>query len=156
VNHRSLLWGQVLIVFAHSAIASHPRKGSFYNPETIEPPIISTPAPQYGVMDLARDAGRVAGQYVLDQVNPLKQIENQVQTFINVGRTVVDGYNMARDLLSKQDPVEQLHRAAGLEPTGRDALEKLNQSAGLEPTHNTSDALQRLNEIAGVGRENHL
>lgn len=120
---------------------------------TVETPTISTSAPGYGVIDFAKDAGRVAGQYVLDQVNPLKQIENQVQTFINVGRTVVDGYNMARDLLIKQDPIEQLHQAAGLEPTGHDALEKLNQAAGLEPTHNTTDALQRLNEIAGVERD---
>lgn len=30
--------------------------------QTVEPPILSTPVPQYGVMDFANDAGRAAGQ----------------------------------------------------------------------------------------------
>jgi hypothetical protein len=120
--------------------------------QVIEPPALSTPTPQYGVMDFAKDAGKAVGQYVLDQVNPPRQIEGQIQSFINVSRTVVEGYNLTRDLLTKQDPIDRLNQAAGIQPTGHDALDKLNQSVGLESTRDTQDALQRLNEIAGVGR----
>jgi hypothetical protein len=121
--------------------------------QTVEPPTLSTQTPQYGVKDFAKDAGRAVGQYVLDQVNPLRQVEAQIQTYINVGRAVVEGYNLAKELLGKQNPIESLNKAAGLEPTGHDALDKLNQSVGLESTHNTPDALQRLNDLAGVGRD---
>ena len=124
--------------------------------------ITAAPARSFGdtVAELGQSLGRSAGQYLLDQVNPvrqlenlnpLKQIENQLLTVQTIGRGLAEGYNMARDLLSKQqDPVEQLHQAAGLEPADKDALEKLHQAAGLEPPRDTTDALQRLNQAAGL------
>jgi hypothetical protein len=118
--------------------------------QAIEPPTLTTPALEYNVTDLLKDAGRVAGNYVLDQVNPLQQLQNQVQMVQHVGQTIIEGYNLTKDLFSSQSAVERLHQAVGLEPTGKDALEKLNQVAGIEPARDTQDVLQQLNQTAGV------
>lgn len=129
-------------------------EGPALNTPTLDAPMFSTPAPEHSLADIAKDAGRIAGQYLLDQINPVKQLEDQARTFMNASKAVVDGYNFARDLLSQQNAVEQLQQAAGLEqPSGRDALERLHQSAGLETTHNMPDALERLNELTGVTRD---
>lgn len=120
--------------------------------QTVEPPIISTPAPQYGVMDFAKDAGRAAGNYMLDQVNPLKQIENQVQMYQNIGKTVVEGYNLAKDLLTRDNNLESLQRAAEVKPDSRDAFERLQQAMGTEPSTQSHDTLERLSQAAGMDR----
>ena len=118
--------------------------------QTVELPIISTPAPQYGVMDFAKDAGRAAGNYMLDQVNPVKQIENQVQTLINVGRTVIEGYNLAKDLLTRDNNLESLQRAAEVKPDSRDAFERLQHTTGMKPSTASHDTLERLSQAAGM------
>jgi hypothetical protein len=132
------------------AIEASRQRADVPRTQAIEPPTISTPAPEYNIMDFLKDASRAAGNYVLDQVNPLQQLHNQVQTIQHVGQTIIEGYNLTKDLFSGQSAVERLNQSTGLEPTGKDALEKLNQVAGIEPARDTQDVLQQLNQTAGV------
>jgi hypothetical protein len=82
----------------------------------------SIASPAHSFADTIREAGqsigRSAGQYFLDQVNPvhqlenlnpLKQIHDQVRTVEPVGRGIAEGYNLAKDLLS-QHATERCNR----------------------------------------------
>ena len=120
--------------------------------QPIEAPNISAPTPGYGVMDFVTDAGRAAGQYMIDQVNPVKQLENQVQPLLNIGRAVAEGYNLAKDLLTKDNGIENLQRASEVQPDGRDNFERLREATGTEPNATTRDAIEQLSETIGTGR----
>jgi hypothetical protein len=135
------------------AIEAARQRADMGQTHTVETPTISTPAPQYGVMDFAKDAGRVAGQYVLDQINPVKQIQDQVQMYQSIGRTIVEGYNCAKDLLTRDNSLESLQRAAEVKPDSRDAFERLQQATGMEPSTTSHDALERLSETAGLNHQ---
>ena len=120
--------------------------------QPIEAPTLSAPTPGYGVMDFVTDAGRAAGQYMIDQVNPVKQLENQVQPLLNVGRAVAEGYNLAKDLLTKDNGIENLQRTSEVQPDGRDNFERLREALGTEPNATTRDAIEQLSETVGTGR----
>jgi hypothetical protein len=98
------------------------------------------------------DLARSVVQSELDRLNPLKQIENQVRMMEQAGRGVADLYNFGKDLFSRQDNVEQLERAAGLDSSGKNTLERLHEAAGLEPARDGHDALEQLNQVAGIER----
>lgn len=89
-------------------------------------------------------------RYELNQLNPLHQIESQIRTIEQAERGGTALYYTAKDLLTRQDEVAQLDRAAGLASPGRDAVERLHEAAGLEPVKDGSDALERLNRAAGI------
>jgi hypothetical protein len=118
-----------------------------------EAPAITTPAPGNGVMDFVEDAGRAAGNYVLDQVNPIQQLQNQVQVIQQASQTLMEGYSLVKDLFTRDNSIENLQRAAGLEPSGQDPLARLHEATRLEPSTDDHDALDRLNKSAGIDRE---
>jgi hypothetical protein len=120
--------------------------------QTNEAPTISTPAPEYGVVDFVKNTGRAVGQYALDQVNPIQQLQSQVQVVQQAGQTIADGYSLAKDLLTKENDIENLQRAAEAQPDGRDAFERLHQATGGKPTTSDHDALERLSETVGMDR----
>jgi hypothetical protein len=106
--------------------------------------------------------GKSAGQYLLDQMNPVRQLENlnpleqiqgQRQTVQTLGSGIVQGYNLTQDLFARPDATERLQQAAGLDTTGRDAVERLHQAAGIEPVKGEHEAIERLNQAAGVERD---
>jgi hypothetical protein len=68
------------------------------------------------------------------------------------GRGTVALYDLTKDLLTRQENVERLDRAAGLDPSARNTLDRLHEAAGLESTKDDQDALDRLNKEAGVDR----
>lgn len=114
---------------------------------SLDAPTISTPAPEHSFADIARDAGRAAGQYLLDQVNPVKPIQDQVQMYKQIGNTIADGYSLVKEMLTKDsNSLEQLQRAAGLETNTQDALARLHEVAGIEPGQNDHDIFDRLNQ----------
>lgn len=115
--------------------------------------------------EIGQSIGKSAGQYLLDQVNPvnqleklnpLNQIENQIRTAQTIGRGIAEGYNITKDLLTWQNTTERLQQAAGLDPNGRDAVERLHQAAGVEPIKDEHEAIERLNNAAGLERDNAL
>lgn len=117
------------------------------------------------MQEIGQSIGQSAGQYLLDQVNPLKQLENinplkhiqdQIWTAQTLGRGIMEGYDSAKDLLTRQDATERLQQAAGLDLNGRDAVERLHQAAGVEPIKDEHDAIERLNKAAGVERDRTL
>lgn len=124
--------------------------------QTVESPTISTPASEYGLIDFTKDAGRTAGQYLLDQVNPVQQIQNQVQLYQNIGKTIVESYNVAKELITKESGVEFLQRAAEVQPDSGDAFERLHQATGVEPNTNSHDALEKLSETVGMEHKDPL
>jgi hypothetical protein len=120
-----------------------------------EPPVtppLPAPQPEHTFAETMNDLAKSAVQYELERLNPLKQIENQVRMIEQAGRGVADLYNFGTDLLSRQDNVERLNRAAGLESSGQDTLERLHEAAGLEPARDGHDALAQLNKVAGIER----
>jgi hypothetical protein len=117
------------------------------NTPSLDAPTINTPAPEHSFTDLAKDASRVAGQYLLDQIDPVKPIQDQVQMYKQIGNTIVEGYSLVKELLNKDsNSLEQLQRAAGLETHGQDALARLHEAAGIEPGQNDHDIFDRLNQ----------
>jgi Relaxase/Mobilisation nuclease domain len=147
------------------------RRGLDYNPErdrpaieaarlradasptkAVEAPTISTPAPERTFTDIAQDVGRAAGQYVLDQVNPIQQFQSQVQVIQQAGQTLVEGYNLAKELLIKDNSIENLQRATEVQADNRDAFERLREATGTEPSTTSHSALERLSETVGMDR----
>lgn len=114
----------------------------------------STAAPEEerSFIDPTRDASREVGQYLLDQANPIRQIENKVYLLQQTGRDMVDGMTALRDIVSKLNEPEQQLRGASLDMNG-DAIERLQQAAGIEPSKGNQDALDRLNQAAGLERD---
>lgn len=110
------------------------------------------PAPERTFIDLTKDTGRAAGQYLLDQVNPVRQIENKVYLLQQTGRDIADGMTALRDIVSKLNEPEQPH-APTRNMNGEDAIERLQRAAGVELSKNDQDALDRLNRAAGLERE---
>jgi hypothetical protein len=102
--------------------------------------------------DAVRDIGERTGQYLIDQANPLRPLENQVRAIEVTGRALVDGVTALRDTLSRQSDPAQPQRAAGPEPDGRDSIQRLQQTTGLETARDGQGALEHLNEIAGPQR----
>lgn len=142
------------------------QRGLDYQPERDRPAIeaakersalirsetIPLPAPERGLMDLTKDVGRTAGQYLLDQANPVRQMESQIQGYQQLGRSLADSVSALRDLTTRQNGLEGLQRAAGIEPDGREAIERLQEAAGIMPGRDEPNALERLNEAAGLER----
>lgn len=108
------------------------------------------PAPERTFTELADNTGRQLGQHLLDQANPLRQIESQVRTLEQAGRGFADGVSALRDLVARRDETEQLSRAAGHDSTDRDAIERLQQAAGIDPVKGERDGLERLKSIPGL------
>ncbi len=110
------------------------------------------PEPEHIFADTPSDLTRSAGQYLLDQTNPAKQIEVDFRQLEQLGRAAFDSSYAVKNLQTGQDSLERLHQAAGLETGGKDAVERLHEAAGLEPVKDQPDALERLNNTAGVER----
>jgi hypothetical protein len=123
-----------------------------HDPEQILTPPAPAPEVEHTFTDTMTDIGRTAGQYLLDQANPIKQIERDFRTLQQLGQLAVNGYQTAKDLLPKPDGVERLQQAVGLESSGKETAERLQQAAGLEPSKDSRDTLERLNTAAGVER----
>lgn len=121
-------------------------------PEQIITPPAPTPEPERTFTDTLTDLARAGVRYELNQLNPLREIQSQIHMIEQAGRGAVALYDATKTLLTRQDGVERLQEAAGLDPGGRDAAERLNQAAGLEPSKDGRDALERLNTAAGVER----
>jgi hypothetical protein len=102
--------------------------------------------------DVLRDAWERAGQYLIDQANPLRPLETQVRAIEVTGRALVDGVAALRETLSRQADTAQPQRVAGTEPDGRDAIQRLQQATGMETARDGQGALEHLNEIAGPQR----
>lgn len=130
-------------------------------------PTIAPPTHSFAdtMQELGQSIGQSAGQYFLDQVNPIKQVENlnplkhiqdQMWTAQTLGRGIIEGYGLAKDLLTRQDATERLQQAAGLDLNGRDAVERLHQAAGVEPIKDEHDAIERLNKAVGIERDSTL
>jgi hypothetical protein len=116
---------------------------------------VSTGAPEPVVpfIDLTKDAGReVIQPYLLDQANPVRQIENNVYLLQQTGGDIMDGVTALRDLVTKRNEVKQLSKALGFDSNERDAIERLQQAAGVEPTRD-GDALERLSSMLGSERK---
>jgi hypothetical protein len=111
------------------------------------------PAPELGrtLADTLTDATRSVVQYELDRLNPFSEIQSQLRMIEQAGRGIAGLYNTAKDLLTPQDNMERLERAAGLDTPGTaDALERFHEAAGLELVRDGQDALEQLNNAAGV------
>jgi Relaxase/Mobilisation nuclease domain len=110
-------------------------------------------APERPLNDLTKELGRSASQYLLNQVNPIGHAEDQLR---QLGKGIAEGYSIARDMLTRQSSAEQLQKAAGLDPAGRDAVERLQQAAGLGPGQDDHDLVERINKVAGLVRIGQL
>lgn len=108
--------------------------------------------PKRSVVDFTKDMSRTAGQYLLDQANPVRQMENQIHAYQQVGRSITDGVSALREMVTKQNNLESLQRATGLDPSGKDGIERLQQAAGIEPARDGHDALEELSKITGLDR----
>lgn len=124
--------------------------------QTNEAPIISTPELSYGFMDFVENAGRVMGNCTLNQVNPIQQLQGQVQMIQPASQTIGEGYNLVKELLTRDSSVENLQRAAEVQPDSRDAFERLREATGTEPSTRPHDALERLSETVGMERTDPL
>lgn len=120
--------------------------------QTIESPTMTTPAPERTFTDIAQDVARAAGQYMLDQVNPIHQLQSQVQVIQQAGQTIVEGYNLAKEFLTKDNGIENLQRATEAQTNSRDAFERLREATGTELSMTSHDALERLSETVGMDR----
>jgi len=82
----------------------------------------------------ATPAARSAGQYLLDSVKSIKQIEEDFSAVQHLGRLAIDGSKAVKDLMPNQDNVERLQQAVGLEPgnDNYDILKRLNIDTGVE------------------------
>lgn len=117
-------------------------------------PIIVQPAPELGhiFVETRSDVTRSVGQYLLDQTNPVEQMQHDFRKLEQLGRTAADGSHTVKDLLPKQDNTQRLLQAAGLKTAGQDAVKRLHEAAGLEPVKGNPDALEQLNNAAGIER----
>ena len=113
----------------------------------------AAPEPEYTFTDTPSDLTRSAGQYLLDQANPAKQIEADWCQLEQLGRAAADSSHAVKNLQTGQDNSERLRQAAGLETAGKDAVERLHEAAGLGPVKDQPDALERLNNAAGIERQ---
>jgi hypothetical protein len=120
------------------------------DPEQVLTPPAPTPEVERTFADTLSDAARSVVQYELNRLNPLYEIQSRIHMIEQTGRDIASLYNTAKDLLKPQDNVERLERAAGLDTPGTASLERLQEAAGLEPTKGGQDALERLNNSAGV------
>ena len=115
---------------------------------------IGAPEPEAPFIDLTKDAGREMGQYLLDQANPVRQIENNAYLFQQTGRDLGDGVTALRDIVWKlNEPEPRPRDSASPDMNGGDAIERLQRAAGIEPRKDNEDALDRLNQITGLERE---
>lgn len=115
-----------------------------------------TAEPQHTFADTVLDVTKAVAKHELNRLNPLHQIESQVRMLEQVGRGAAGLYDVAKDLLTRQQSMERLERATGLEASGKNSLEQLHEAAGLEPAKDGQDALARLNKEAGLDREDAL
>jgi hypothetical protein len=121
-------------------------------PEQIVTPPAPTQEPERTFADTLTDLAKSAVRYELNQLNPLREIQSQIRMIEQSGRGAVALYDATKNLLTRQDDVERLQQATGLDPGGRDATVRLQQATGLEPNNDGRDALERLNTAAGVER----
>lgn len=110
----------------------------------------AVPEPERTYIDFANDLGKQVGQHLVNQVNPVYQIQSQVQTLEAAGRGIADGVSALRDLVTRRDEAEQLSRAVAPDTTGRDAIERLQQAAGIDPVKSERDGLERLSNVPGL------
>jgi hypothetical protein len=110
----------------------------------------AAPVHEHTFTELANDVGKQLGQHLLDQANPLRQIESQVRTLEQAGQGIADGVSALRDLVTRRDEAEQHSRAATPDTTSRDAIERLQQAAGIEPVKSERDGLERLSNVPGL------
>jgi hypothetical protein len=89
---------------------------------------------------------------VLDQVKPIQQLQSQVQVIQQAGQTLVEGYNLTKELLTKDSSIENLQRTTEVQPDSRDAFERLREATGTEPSTTSHDALERLSKTVGMDR----
>ena len=122
------------------------------DPERTAPPPAHTPEPERTFADTLTDLAKSAVRHELERLNPLHQIESQVRMLEQAGRGAVALYDLTKDLLTRQESVERLDRAAGLDSSAKNTLDRLHEAAGLEPTKDGHGALDRLNKEAGVDR----
>jgi hypothetical protein len=120
------------------------------DPEQVFIPPAPTLEPERTIADTLRDATKSVVEHESNPLNQLYEIQSQGRLLEQDGRGAVSLYHTARDLLTQQDNVERLERAAGLDTPGTAALERLHEAAGLEPTKDGQDALERLNKAAGI------
>jgi Relaxase/Mobilisation nuclease domain len=109
--------------------------------------VIAAPQPERTFTDMAKDIGRQAGEYLINQANPVRQIESQLRTLESAGRGIADGVAALRDVFTKQDRAEQLSHIVTPDTNGRDAVERLQEAVGIEPARDTRDALDRLDAV---------
>jgi hypothetical protein len=110
----------------------------------------AAPVPEHTFADFANDIGRQLGQHLINQVNPVHQIESQVRALEAAGRGITDGVSALRDLVTRRDEAEQLSRATAPDTASRDGLERLQQAAGLDPVKSERDGLERLSSVPGL------
>jgi hypothetical protein len=139
-------------------------RGMDYQPERDRPAIeaareratlereVSASTPERSFIDLPKDAGREVGQYLLDQANPIKQIENKVYLSQQTGKEIVDGVTALRDLVTNRNDVQQLSKPSGFNSNERDAIERLQQAAGVEPVRD-GDPVERLSRMIGLDKK---
>lgn len=136
----------------HTAIEAARLRAVMSREQTIESPTMPTPAPERTFTDIAQDVGRAAGQYVLNQVNPIQQLQNQAQMIQLAGQTLVEGYNLTKELLTRDNSIENLQRATEAQTDSRNVFERLREATGSEPSTTNHDALERLSETVGMDR----
>jgi hypothetical protein len=126
---------------------------------------IAPPAPSVAetAQELGQSIGQSADQYLLDQVNPTKQLENlnplkqiqeHIQSVQTIGKSLAESYSVTKDLFTRADSTERLQQAAGLDTSNREAVELLHRAAGVEPIKDEQEAIERLNKAAGIERSN--
>lgn len=106
--------------------------------------------------DLTKRIGRAAGQHLLNQMNPVKQVKNEFLRYKYLAEDVVNGVNFAKDLFAKQDSMEELRRTAGIEPIRDEdeAVERLNKAMGEMPaTFSNNETAQTPDEAQALDRE---
>lgn len=111
--------------------------------------VVAACQPEHTFADLTKDIGRQVGEYLINQANPLRQIQGQVRMLEQAGRGIADGVSALRDIFARQDGAEQLSHSHAVTPdtNGRDAIERLQEAVGLEPARDARDALDRLDDI---------
>jgi hypothetical protein len=119
-------------------------------PAVAQPPVKQ---PERTFIDQVKDIGREAGDYLIDRANPIKQIQNQVRTVEQLGRSIADGVSALQNVLSRQNEIEQTQRAPALGDSARAGVECLQQSAGIDPVKDTRDGLERLSSVPGLDRD---
>lgn len=97
-------------------------------------PILAAPIPELGNVPPVRQREKLPSQYSLERNELIRQAESQEQTRAQFERKGADGRGIAQDLLTRQGSVEELQRAAGIEPSkdSREAINRLNKTAGVE------------------------